>query len=27
LWGMHVPQGDHQRRYGFFEELGRFEQQ
>jgi uncharacterized lipoprotein YddW (UPF0748 family) len=27
LWGMHVPQGDRQRRYGFFNELGEFEQQ
>jgi hypothetical protein len=24
---MHVPQGDRQRRYGFFDELGEFEQQ
>jgi len=27
LWGMHVPQGDRQRRYGFLNALGRFEQE
>jgi hypothetical protein len=27
LMGMHVPQGDRQRRYGFFKEFGEFEQQ
>ncbi len=26
LWGMHIPRGDRQRRYGLFKALGRFEQ-